>query len=315
MSTPEPHPHTPSNPNLPVIAQLPVRLRDLLKREVCLEISRNHIENAIQQVEREANEIHQTRPPFLFLQAKATRAEFNTRKSSTADTLQSLTQGLGEITTAQPKLCAWVEDDLETFVRDSQPAYMHGLACHGFPDDWQRAVIRFDQRTVSFRNALGMVQASLANVPRGVLLASHSAAFESLMPARQWGALLDYEFLFFNRLADLQRRSLELNAATLKRTTEQKFANQIALWARLDSDAARKNIMELRARLELSVMEARAIYLSEAALANTDDSRPDRSFVYPLWEYLRQLMRPEIDPAHVEAIVSETEQMLGGTGR
>jgi hypothetical protein len=191
---------------------------------------------------------------------------------------------------------------------------MQGLACHSYPDDWQRAVIRFDHRTVSFRNALGLVQASLANVPRGMLLASHAGAFESLMPARQWGALLDYEFLFFNRLADLQRRALELNAATLKRTAEQKFANQIGQWARLDSDAARRSIMELRARLELAVMEARAIYVTEAALANTEGKHPERSFVFVIWEHLRQLMRQEIDPAHVEAIVSETEQMVASAG-
>ncbi|MCX6938417.1 MAG: hypothetical protein NTU80_11080 [Verrucomicrobia bacterium] len=315
MSHPEPNHPVPPVPALPTVAQLPVRLRDLLKREVCLEISRAHIEAAIQQVEREADELQQTRPPFLFLQTKATRSDFNTRKNTTADTLASLAQGLGEISDAQPKMRAWVEDDLETFIRDSQPAYMQGLACHGYPDDWQRAVIRFDQRTVSFRNALGVVQASLANVPRGVVLASHAGAFESLMPARQWGALLDYEFLFFNRLADLQRRALELNAATLKRTPEHKFASQIGHWARLDSDAVRRHIMELRARLELAIMDARAIYVTEAALANTEGTHPERSFVFLLWEYLRQLMRAEIDPAHVEAIVSETEHMVATAGR
>ncbi|MEN9841447.1 MAG: hypothetical protein RL376_1247 [Verrucomicrobiota bacterium] len=314
MSIPDPiTPHAPLAPP-PSIAQLPVRLRDLLKREVCLELSRAHIETAIQQVEREAKEIHQTRPPFLFLQTKATRTEFHTRKHGAAETLSELTQGLAEVSAAQPKLRSWVEDDLETFLRDSQPAYQQGLATHGYPDDWQRAVIRFDQRAVGFRAALGAVQTSLNNAPRGVLLAAHAGTFESLMPARQWAALLDYEFLFFNRLADLQRRALELNSTTLKRTPEHKFAQQIGLWARQDSDAVRRGLLELRARLELAIMEARAIYVTEAALANTDETHPERSFVYPIWETLRQLMCAEIDPQQVEAIVSETEHMVAAAG-
>lgn len=295
----------------PTVAQLPVRLRDLLKREVCLEISRAHIEAALNQVEQEATELKKTRPPFLFLHAKPMRTEFETRQAGAAESLAALTRGLQDVAAAQPRMRTWVEDDLETFLRDSQPAYMLGLASHRYPDDWQRAVLRFDQRVAGFRATLGQVQAALGTVPAGTVLASHAGAFEQLMPARQWGALLDYEFLFFNRVADLQRRSAGLGGETLRRTPDHQFAAQVAQWARMDADAVRRGLLELRARLELAAMDARALYVAEAALAGGGAAR---SFVFPMWEALRQLMRLEIQPEQVESIVTETERMVAAAG-
>ncbi|MBC8012368.1 MAG: hypothetical protein H7067_19985 [Burkholderiales bacterium] len=293
------------------MAQLPVRLRDLLKREVCLEISRAHIEAALNQVEQEATELKKTRPPFLFLHAKPMRTEFETRQAGAVESLAALSRGLQDVAAAQPRIRTWVEDDLETFLRDSQPAYMQGLATHRYPDDWQRAVLRFDQRVAGFRATLGQVQAVLGTVPTGTVLASHAGAFEQLMPARQWGALLDYEFLFFNRLADLQRRAAELGGDTLKRTPDHQFATQVSQWARMDADMVRRGMLELRARLELAAMDARALYVAEAALAGGGAAR---SFVFPMWEALRQLMRLEIQPEEVESIVAETEHMVAAAG-
>ena len=297
----------------PTIAQLPVRLRDLLKREVCLEISRAHIEAALNQVEQEAAELRKTRPPFLFLHAKPLRTEFQSREAGASESLAALSTGLQNIAAAQPRLRAWVEDDLETFLRDSQPAYMMGLATHRFPDDWQRAVLRFDQRVAGFRAALGQVQAALGTVPGGTALAAHAGAFEQLMPARQWGALLDYEFLFFNRVADLQRRSVDLGGETLKRTPDHQFGAQVGQWARMDAESVRRSMLELRARLELAAMDARAVYVAEAALAGGGGTA-FRSFLLPMWEALRQLMRLEILPDQVEAIVAETERMVAAAG-
>ncbi len=296
----------------PKIAQLPVRLRDLLKREVCLDVTRVHIEEALRQVEAEAEELRKTRPPFLFLHAKPTRSEFQTREAGASESLAALSRGLHQVSAAQPRLRTWVEDDLETFVRDGQPAYALGLATHRFPDDWQRAVLRFDQRVAGFRASLGVVQATLSVVPVGVTLAAHAAAFECLMPARQWGALLDYEFLFFNRVADLQRRTVDMGADTLRRQPEPQFGTQVAQWARLDGDSVRRLVAELLTQLDFAATEARAAYVAEAALAGGGASA--RSFVYPLWEALRQLMRLEINPDEVESLVAETERMVGAAG-
>ncbi len=297
----------------PTVAQLPVRLRDLLKREVCLDISRAHIEAALAQVEQEAAELKKTRPPFLFLHAKPMRTEFQSREAGASETLVALNTGLQNVISAQPRLRSWVEDDLETFLRDSQPAYVLGLASHRYPDDWQRAIVRFDQRVAAFRSTLGQVQAALGTVPGGTPLASHAGAFEQLMPARQWGSLLDYEFLFFNQVADAQRRAAGLGSDTLKRTPEHQFGAQVGQWARMDAVAARKAMLELRARLELAVMDARSIYVAEAALAGGGGGA-FRSFVHPMWEALRQLMRLEINPDQVEAIVGETERMVAAAG-
>jgi ribosomal protein L22 len=298
----------------PTIAQLPVRLRDLLRREVCLEISRAQIEQALAQVEQEAAVLKKTRPPFLFLHAKPTRTEFETKEAGANESLAALAEGLRQVVAAQPRLRSWVEDDLETFLRDSQPAYMAGLAAHKYPDDWQRAIMRFDQRVAGFRATLGSVQAVLGAVPGGTVLASHAGAFEQLMPARQWGSLMDYELLFFNRVADIQRRSAELGADTLKRTTEHHFGAQVAQWARMDAVAVRKSMQELRANLELTAMDARAVYVAEAALAASAGGSTVRSFAQPMWEALRLLMRLEIDPAEVESVVAETERMVAAAG-
>lgn len=308
----EPSATTPLAAAPPKIAQLPVRLRDLLKREVCLDLTRAHIEAALQQVQAEAEELRKTRPPFLFLHAKPTRSEFQSREAGAVESLAALSQGLQQVAAAQPRLRSWVEDDLETFLRDGQPAYLMGLATHRFPDDWQRAVLRFDQRVAGFRSALGLVQATLSAVPTGVTLASHPGAFECLMPARQWGALLDYEILFFNRVADAQRRNVELGSDTLKRQPETQFAATVGQWSRLDADAVRRLVAELLIRVEHAASDARAAYAAEAALAGGGAAA--RSFVYPLWEMLRQLMRLEINPEEVEPLVAETERMVAAAG-
>lgn len=291
----------------PTIAQLPVRLGDLLRREVCLDLSRAHIETALREVEREAEELQKTRPPFLFLQTKNLRSEFQARESGASESLAALRRGLENISRAQPQVRAWVEDDLETFLRDSQPSYINGLAAHSFADDWQRCILRFDQRVAGFRVALGALQSALGTVPTGTVLSSHANAFAALMDARQWGALLDYEYLFFNRIADQQRIGGDLGSSTLKRTPEHRFSTQVGRWAHLGGELVRRAILELRAQMELACMDARALYLSEAALAS--GSGP-RSFVHPTWEALRQLMRIEIDPNQVEEIVAETERMV-----
>lgn len=300
------------SPLPPTVAQLPVRLRDLLKREVCLEITRLHIETALRQVELEAEEVRKTRPPFLFLHAKPTRSDFQTREAGATESLAALSQGLQKVAASQPRLRAWVEDDLETFLRDSQAAYVAGLATHRYPDDWQRIIVRFDQRVAGFRSALGMVQAALGAVPSGVLLSSSARAFECLMPARQWGALLDYELLFMNRIADTQRRSVDLGSDTLKRQPEPQFASLVGQWSRMEAAGVRRLIAELLERLEQAAAEARAAYAAEAALAQGGATA--RSFVYPLWEALRQLMRLEIQPTEVEAVVADTERMVAAAG-
>ena len=296
----------------PKVSHLPVRLRDLLKREVCLEITRAHIEAALQQVQAEAEQLKKTRPPFLFLHGKPLRSEFETRQAGANESLAALSQGLQKVAAAQPRLRSWVEDDLETFLRDSQPAYVNGLATHQFPYDWQRAVLRFDQRVAGFRAALGLVQATLSAVPAGVTLAAHGAAFECLMPARQWGALLDYEIQFFNRLADTQRRMVGVGDDTLRRQPEPQFGAMVGQWARLTADVVRRHVADLLIQLEHAAAEARVAYASEAALATGGTAA--RSFLYPFWEALRQLMRLEIKPDEVEGVVAETERMVAAAG-
>ena len=155
------------------------------------------------------------------------------------------------------------------------------------------------------------MQFALGTVPTGMVLASHAGAFECLMPARQWGALFDYEFVFFNRVADAQRRSASLGSDTLKRMPEHQFAAQIARWARMEGEHVRHSLLELRAQLELAIMDAKAVYVADAALATGSGGR---SFVYPTWEALRQLIRLEIDPNEVESVVAETERMVVAAG-
>lgn len=295
----------------PTVGQLPVRLRDLLKREVCLDISRAHIEAALTQVERDAEELRKTRPPFLFLHAKPTRTEFESRQAGAAESQAALARGLQNVIAWQPKIRVWVEDDLETFLRDSQPAYILGLATHRYSQDWDRSIARFEQRVGGLRAALGQVQAALGTVPQGAVLAAHPASFEQLMLARQWGALLDYEFVFYNRVADTQRRTAELGSDTMKRLPEHQFGAQISQWARMDAEPVRRSLMELRARVELAAMDAKEAYVNEAKLTGTASS----SYVAPMWEALRQLMRLEISPEEVEVVVADTERMLTGVGR
>jgi hypothetical protein len=304
-----------ATPAPPAVAQLPVRLRDLMRREVCLEISRSHLESALMQIEREAEQLRKTRPPFLMFQGKSARSEFEARQTSATETQASLTRGLQSVAAAQPRLRAWVEDDLETFLRDSQPAYLHGLATHRFPEDWQRAVNRFDQRLGGLRAAFNQLQSALAHIPAGSTIATHAPAFEALMTARQWGVLFDYEFLFFNRVADIQRRLVRAGNTTLTRTADQQFGQQIGKWARNDGPSVSKALLELRAQIELASMDARTVYAAEAARATPGGGpAPVPSFVTPMWEALRQLTRLEIDPTQVEQIVAETERMVAAAG-
>jgi hypothetical protein len=132
------------------------------------------------------------------------------------------------------------------------------------------------------------------------------------MPARQWGALLDYEFLFLNRVADSQRRALQLGSDTLKRQPEPQFGNEVGQWSRLGADEVRRHVSEMLTRLEQTASDARIAYASEAALADSGGGSAARSFVYPLWEALRQLMRLAIDPNEVDSVVADTERLLKG---
>jgi hypothetical protein len=293
----------------PSLAKLPARLLSLLRREVCLEITRSKIEDALVQVRAQAKVLKSTRPPFLLFVPKDTRNVFQERSAGASESEAVLSGGLQKVIAAQSKVKTWVEDDLETFVRETQPSYLLGLATRDFPDDWRRILLRLDWRVADFTKALGAVQVALNVMPNGMVLGANAGAFECLMPARQWATLLDYEFSFFNRLADMQKRSVALGSDTLKRVPERQFGPAVTQWARLEAEPARRGLAELRSSLEVTVTKARGVYAAEAAMVARSGAR-SLSYVYSFGEALRQLMRLEINPETIDAIVAETEQMV-----
>lgn len=287
-------------------------LRDLLRRDVALEISHQRLADSLSAVESETETLQKTRPPFLFLHSKATRTNFNNQMLNAGESMTALVRGLEKIERMQPLLLAWVEDELENHLRATNPQYVAGLATHRFPEDWERLGRRFGARLQRFIEFLQNLRGELSGLPPGSVVSSDPAVSALLDRTAKVGAAVDAEVTFLNHLADVQRRTVELNADTLKRQAPLSCEANVMRLRAFAAGQAAKAIGEITANATTQAQQIRGAITSEGALAITGEERGVRGFVLPHWTALRKTVRLDLDPEAIEQLVADTEKLLDG---
>lgn len=294
-----------------LVEQLPARLKDLLRREICVALSQQRIKRALAQVEAKAKELKLTRAPFMFLQPKAMRTNFTNNLEGAEQTQAMLEEGLVKIEAVLPRLRVWAEDELETFMRATQKAYVRSLAGHRFAQDWERLILRFEHRVNLLVRGLGVVRVALGTMPGGAEIKSMTKVYDQLTQARQAAVLVDLEFVFLNRLADEQRLMSGVGQETFRRIVapgcEQKMAG---LLDAVDAGTTRLRIEEFLVPFQelarLTLVQLR----EEAGLVKSGDTAATESFATPTWEAYRQLLMLELDVEQMEAVVADTERLM-----
>ncbi|MFH1497275.1 MAG: hypothetical protein ABII82_05550 [Verrucomicrobiota bacterium] len=290
---------------------LPKALRELLRRDVALEISHQRLSSALAEIEQEADTLQKTRPPFMFLQPKATRSTYNRQLLGASESLNAITDGLEKLERVRPVLHAWVEDELETHLRNSDPAYISGLATHRWPEDWERWSLRLAARIRRLTEFLQALTTEFARLPVLMMVDEDERALDVFNRTARVAAAVDAEVHFLNRVADTQRRMLSLGDETLKRQALLGCEAGIQRLRAFPAGQAVKVLADFMGNHLLAFQQVRGAIVAEGALAIAAPGTP-RGYVLRQWESLRKLVRLDLDPDSIDQLVADTERLLEG---
>lgn len=304
-----------SNTDAPTLTNapfaLPKALRELLRRDVALTLSHERLSAALAEVEQEAALLQKTRPPFMFLQPKSTRSDYNRQLLGASESLTAITGGLEKLDRVRPLLTAWVEDELETHLRGTDLDYLAGLATHRWPEDWERWSRRFGMRLLRLNEFVHALNTELARLPVLMMIDEDERALDVFNRTVKVGAAVDAEVHFLNRVADTQRRVLPLGEDTLKRQAVLGSEAGIQRLRSFPAGQAVKVLSEFATNHQMQLQQVRGVIVTEGALAVAPPGTP-RGYVLRQWESLRKLVRLDLDPDSIDQLVADTEKLLEG---
>lgn len=277
-----------------------------------MELAYQRLSAALAEVESEAEVLQKTRPPFLFLQPKVTRSTFTSRMLNAEESLVALSNGVEKLERLRPILHAWVEDELETYLRATHEGYVTGLATHRFPEDWERFGRRFAMRVQRLTEFLHSLRNALTRVASSAVVAENAATADVLARTAKVGAAVDAEVVFLNHLADVQRRARSLGSESLERQPALSCEAHVYGLRTLSAGEAVRALADFAAMFQVQSQQVRGVIVSEGNLAVAGEGRSSRGFVLPQWEALRKLVRLDLDPDTTEKLAADTEKLLGG---
>lgn len=288
---------------------LPKALRELLRRDVALALSHQRLTAALGAVEQEAATLQKTRPPFMFLQPKSTRANYDRQLIGASESLTAITGGLEKLERVRPLLHAWVEDELENHLRSTDLDYIAGLATHRWPEDWERWSRRLAARLQRLTECVRALGTELARLPLLMMIDEDDQALAAFNRSLKIGAAVDAEVHFLNRVADTQRRLLPLGEETLKRQAVLGCEAGILRLRAFPAGQAVKVLADFITNHQVQIQQVRGAIMSEGALAVAAPGAP-RGHVLRQWESLRKLVRLDLDPDSIDQLVADTEKLL-----
>ncbi len=289
-------------------SRIPPRLKDLLRREVCLLDSKEQIEAALIEFNEEHREVQVTRPPFFFMRKSAVKEQFNQRLSETRNTVEALQKGASKLTELLPRLHVWIFEEIERYLLTDNSIFLNGLAKYRFPVDWARMLKRFEYECQQFASAVDQLHQAVSALQPEQRLAGQLQIMDMVKVARARGARMDLEILTLNRISILQKST---NPATaLIETPVMNCETQSARVAMIDDINTRDLLARFIARFKQNTLATQASFQKQVQIASTRTTNDVLSYVESIWDIWRSLAVHEINPAQMERLLIETERML-----
>ncbi len=294
-------------PRFPQRASIPDRLQDLLVREAAFILSRKRISDALQIAHEQKTAAGGGRPllSFLFKDSKK-----ESQRREIVENVSVMEAGIQKIDAAFPTLEACVERSLENYLREHDYEYVNGLGSSRFLDDWHRLLARFDQTVADFVLQLTELKGAFETLPATEPCGSNSEARKSITKVVATARALQDEISFVNKIADAQRIRAGTEAITLYRQPERNWKGTAhSLLFTMPGPAIATVILLLNESNEMGERVRGAIQ-GECQLASYVVQYGVTSYHQRVWASLREAATLRIDPATLEATLTDTEEKM-----
>jgi hypothetical protein len=303
------------DPKLAPRTNLPPELQELLAREAVFFMSRKRIGDALSAA-RQGKAAKLFVKPLLSLFGAAPDPGQDSRpgraggSDSRPESVELLEAGLKKIEDTLPALSACVDRSMENFLREYDPEYVNGLAASRYIEDWRRLLDTFSARVGAAMEGLYRLRAVLGALPGAVACGASEEGRQAIEVQVIRMQEVHEDILFINKIADAQRMRSGIDGITLYRQPERNWAGSVTALQFAQPPAAVEAVTGLLADLEEVSEKVRIAVQGECQLASYASGLGVTSYQRRVWVSLREAAHLLINPENMEAVISETEQLI-----
>lgn len=304
------------DPKLAPRTNLPPELQELLAREAVFFMSRKRIGDALNAARQGKAAKLFVKPLLSLFGASYSDSTANPRvgraggPDAPAESVELLEAGLKKIEDTLPALSACVDRSMENFLREHDPEYVNGLAASRYIEDWRRLLDTFNARAGAAMEGLYRLRAVLGALPGAVACGASEEGRQAIELQVIRMQEVHEDILFINKIADAQRIRSGIDGITLYRQPERNWAGSVTALQFAQPPAAVEAVTGLLADLEEVAEKVRTAVQGECQLASYASGLGVTSYQRRVWVSLREAAHLLINPENMEAVISETEQLI-----
>lgn len=293
------------------VNEIPAPLEELLVRGAYMEQSVIELERSRQEQVLRIRAIKESRPPFLFLRPRDTRAAFwEERKDSSAD-LDVIERALQVSRRLCVHLRSCSEELLEKWLRTHCDEYRTGLAAVHFVVDWEESLARFTGHARMFIKALGSARnMATAGYDHARCLYS-PAAYEAIRLAHAAALTVEADIGATNAIADEHDRLVGHTVFNdpMPRLVPEPYAAVVAQIAALPAVSAQLEFDRVIVAVEDLIQRELGALRERVRVSAGDHADRTRSYVRDAWNQLHaHAMAHSVEREHLGMVVAQTER-------
>jgi len=286
---------------------LPPALQELLAREAVFMMSRKRIGDALAAARQQQKSAGSFSKPLFSL---FSRKDSREKRREDSDNVEVLEAGLKKLDDAFPKLESCVERSVENYLREHDPEYSNGLASSRFIDDWHRLLNGFERNVSHLISSLGDLTSVLATLDKAAACGSSNGGRAAIDTAVAAARLAQEDVVFVNKIADAQRIRAGIDSITLYRQPEHNWRGSVHSLHFVVPHLAIDSVEALLQDVNEVAEKVRAAIQGECQLASYAVGYGVTSYHKRVWASLREAAPLRINPEEMEAILSETEELI-----
>ncbi|MBI3886015.1 MAG: hypothetical protein HY302_09845 [Opitutae bacterium] len=295
---------------------IPPKLKILLVREAHLKFGRDAIAPLLGEKEAEYQALEKARPGLFA--SKEKKLAHEQQLAEAMETLRLLRNGIAQLDRVEPHLKRMVEEEAESHLRATSPAYLTALAARQHREDWIKCLERFGEKVYGLKQALGNVRNMACSGYQREAQSYSQATVQAFMLAISAGKKVEEEVKFANRISDVQEKTLlesGFKTVALPKLKEIAFSQWVALISNMP-------LAEAQQQFDQIIGEARKLYeeglpqmREQAEAAHHSQGEVIMGFARQRLEEMRLAIVPEINLEETEESVASSERMLNEMSR
>lgn len=295
---------------------IPLKLKILLVRETHLKFGRDAIAPMLAEKEAEYQALEKDKPG-MFASKEKKQAHLQ-QLAEAMETLRLLRNGIAQLDRVEPHIKRMVEEEAESFLRASSPAYLTALATRQHREDWIKCLDRFGEKVYGLKQALGNVRNMACSGYQREAQSFSQATVQAFMLAIAAGKKVEEEVKFANRISDVQEKTLlesGFKTIALPKLKEVAFSQWVALISNMALAEAQQQFDQIIAEARILYEEGLPQMREQAEAADTSQGEAIMGFAHQHLEEMRMSIVPEINLEETEENVAASERMLNEMSR